>query len=256
MDLGLAGRTYVVTGGSTGLGLATARALVDEGANVTVAARSTGPLQRAVAGLGDRAHGVGADLADESAAATLVAAARQRFGRVDGGLISVGGPPAGTVLTTTDAQWRAAFESVFLGSVRLARTLCQAMRDDGTADGGAIALVLSTSAVEVFPGLSTSNGLRPGLAMLVNDLAREVGPVGIRVLGLLPGRIATDRMAGLDAASGDAAAARAAACADIPLGRYGEPAEFGRLAAFALSPAASYLTGTVITVDGGATRHP
>jgi 3-oxoacyl-[acyl-carrier protein] reductase len=116
--------------------------------------------------------------------------------------------------------------------------------------------VLSTSAVEVFTGLSTSNGLRPGLAMLVKDLADEVGPSGIRVNGLLPGRIATARIAKLDAASGDPTAARELASAAIPLRRYGKPEEFGRVAAFVLSPAASYMTGTLITVDGGVTRQP
>lgn len=256
MDLGLAGRVFVVTGGSTGLGYATAAALVGDGARVVVVSRRQSAVDEAVASLGDAAAGLVADLADPGTPAAAIAVARERFGRVDGALISVGGPPAGTVLTTTDEQWRGAFESVFLGSVRLARELCVAMRADGTADGGAIALVLSTSAVEVFTGLTTSNGLRPGLAMLVKDLADEVGPDGIRVVGLLPGRIATDRIATLDSATGDPAAAHAAASGRIPLRRYGEPAEFGRVAAFVLSPAASYLTGSLVNVDGGATRHP
>ncbi len=92
--------------------------------------------------------------------------------------------------------------------------------------------------------------------MLVKDLADEVGPSGIRVNGLLPGRIATDRLAALDEATGDADASRARASASIPLRRYGDPAEFGRVAAFVLSPAASYLTGGLVRVDGGSTRHP
>jgi len=256
MDLGLTGRTYVITGGSTGLGFATARALVDEGANVVVVARRADAVEQAVVELGDRAAGLAADLADDRTPLAAIDLARERFGRVDGGLVSVGGPPAGRVTSTTDEQWRGAFESVFLGSVRMSRELCAAMLADGTADGGAIALVLSVSAVEVFSGLSTSNGLRPGLAMLVTDLADEVGPAGIRVLGLLPGRISTDRMVSLDASTGDAAAAEQRASAGIPLRRYGRPGEFGQVAAFALSPAASYLTGSLIRVDGGSTRHP
>ena len=254
MDLDLNGRVYVVSGGSRGLGLATARALVDEGARVVLIARDVDELDRAVQGLGEGAAGMAGDLSDPSTASQAVELATSRFGRVDGGLISVGGPPAGTPLTTTDDQWRAAFESVFLGSVRLARTLCEAISTEGHSATGSIAWVLSTSAVEVFSGLTTSNGLRPGLAMLVKDLADEVGPTGIRVNGLLPGRIATDRLAGLDAATGDAQASRAANSARIPLRRYGEPEEFGRVAAFVLSPAASYLTGGLIRVDGGATR--
>ena len=253
MDLGLDGRVYVVSGGSRGLGRATAEALVAEGARVVVLARDPGAVDTAVADLGEAAVGLAADLADPQTGDRAVSLGRDAFGRIDGGLISVGGPPPGSVLSTTDEQWRAAFESVFLGSVRLARALCDAMLLDGRA-GGALAWVLSTSAVEVFPGLTTSNGLRPGLAMLVKDLADEVGPSGIRVNGLLPGRIATDRLAALDAATGDAEAARARASAGIPLRRYGDPAEFGRVAAFVLSPAASYLTGGLVRVDGGSTR--
>ncbi len=256
MDLGLDGRVYVVSGGSRGLGLATARILVAEGARVTLVARDADTLGAAGALLGASAATLRADLADPRAATEAVELAISRFGRLDGGLISVGGPPAGSVLTTTDEQWRAAFDSVFLGSVRLARTVCEGISRTGMARTGSIAWILSTSAVEVFTGLTTSNGLRPGLAMLVKDLSDEVGPSGIRVNGLLPGRIATDRLESLDAATGDPTEARARASAGIPLRRYGEPEEFGRVAAFVLSPAASYVTGTLIRVDGGSTRHP
>ena len=99
-----------------------------------------------------------------------------------------------------------------------------------------------------------SNGLRPGLAMAAKALADELGPVGIRVNGLLPGRVGTDRVAELDDATGDPEAAKAAALKQIPLGRYGEPEEFGRAAAFLLSPAASFLTGVMLPVDGGMLR--
>jgi 3-oxoacyl-[acyl-carrier protein] reductase len=256
MDLGIRDHAYVVSGGSTGLGLATARVLVDEGARVVLVARDRERLAAAVSSLGGAAVGLPADLASASTAAEAVGLAESSFGRLDGGLISVGGPPAGSPLTTTDEQWRQAFESVFLGSLRLARALCDGIVRTGRSSTGSIAWVLSTSAVEVFPGLTTSNGLRPGLAMVVKDLADEVGPSGIRVNGLLPGRIATDRLAALDAATGDPDASRARASAAIPLRRYGRPEEFGRTAAFVLSPAASYLTGGLIRVDGGSTRHP
>ena len=249
MDLGLAGRCYVVTGASRGLGRATADALVAEGAHVVLNSRSPESLAAAVATLGpDRAEGVAGPLGDPELADRLVATALSRFGRLDGALISVGGPPGGGVLDVGDDAWRAAFEDVFLGAVRLARTVATSV-----GDGGAIALVLSSSVKSPIPGLAVSNGLRPGLAMVAKTLASEVGPRGVRVVGLLPGRTATDRVAELDAASGDAAAARARNEAAIPLRRYGEPAEFGRVAAFVLSPAASYVTGCVIPVDGGST---
>ncbi|PTA42565.1 SDR family oxidoreductase [Micromonospora sp. RP3T] len=251
MDLGLADRVYVLTGASGGLGLATARHLVADGARVVVSARAPERVAAAVEALGGPARAIGltADLADPGTPDRLVAAAREHFGRLDGALISVGGPPGGTAAEVTDAQWRESFETVFLGSVRLARTVAGAL-----TDGGAIALVLSTSVREPLAGLGISNGLRPGLAGVAKDLAVEYGPRGVRVVSLLPGRIMTDRNRDLLAASGDADRARAAAEAAIPLGRIAEPAEFGRVAAFLLSPAASYVTGVTVPVDGGALR--
>jgi 3-oxoacyl-[acyl-carrier protein] reductase len=250
VDLGLAGRAYVVTGASRGLGRATASALVAEGANLVLNARSPDAVAAAVASLGaGAAEGVPGSLADAGLAERLVAAAMARFGRLDGALVSVGGPPAGSVAGTDDEAWRAAFETVFLGAVRLARTVAAAV-----GEGGAIAFVLSTSVKAPIDGLAISNGLRPGLAMVAKTMADELGPRGVRVLALLPGRMATDRVAELDALTGDAAAARAANAARVPLRRYGEPAEFGRVAAFLLSPAASYVTGCAVPIDGGATR--
>lgn len=256
MDLNLDERVYVLTGASRGLGLATARVLVSEGASVVLVARPSDALDAAVAEFGSAAVALPGDLADEHISRNAVELAIETFGRLDGALLSVGGPPPGSVLSTTDEQWRQSFESVFLGSIRTARDVCSGIAATGRSSQGAIAWVLSTSAVEVFTGLSASNGLRPGLAMLIKDLGNEVGPSGIRVNGLLPGRIATDRIAAIDGLFGDAVQARAAASAAIPLRRYGEPAEFGRVAAFVLSPAASYVTGTLIRIDGGITRQP
>jgi 3-oxoacyl-[acyl-carrier protein] reductase len=138
---------------------------------------------------------------------------------------------------------------VFLGAVRLAREVGAAL-----PAGGSLGLVLSSSVRAPLPEMAISNGLRPGLAGLAKTLADELGPRGVRVNGLLPGRIATDRSLELDAASGDPEGARRRSESAIPLRRYGEPAEFGRVAAFVLSPAASYVTGTMIAVDGGMMR--
>src|SRR3954471_24361068 len=251
MGLMLSERGDVVTGGSRGLGRAGAEALVADGARVVVSSRSADAVAEAARDLGgdERAIGVAADLGEPGAAQRLVDAATATYGRLDGALVSVGGPPGGSALDVGDDQWRSAFESVFVGAVRMVRTLAGAL-----ADGGSIALVLSTSVRSPIEGLDISNGLRPGLGMLGKAVAAQVGPRGIRVNALMPGRIATDRIAELEAASGDPAAARRAAEERIPLRRLGDPAEFGRVAAFVLSPAASYVTGSVWPVDGGVLR--
>jgi len=251
MDLGLGGRGYLLTGASRGLGFATARALVDDGARVLISSRSADAVSESAAELGGKpsAFGMAADLADPDAADRLITEARERFGRVDGALISVGGPAPGGVLDVAEEHWRTAVESVLLGPLRLVKALVPHLDD-----GAAIGFVLSSTVREPVGQLAISNGLRPGLAMTAKALADELGPRGIRVFGLLPGTIATDRIAEIEAASGNAAAARARTESAIPLRRVGRPEEFGRVAAFALSPAASYLTGVMLPVDGGVLR--
>lgn len=267
MDLGLAGRVYILTGASRGLGYATAQALVADGARVVLSARDEERLKAAataLAGLGagsaalpgadasnavSAATAVAADLGDPSTPDRLVEAAISAYGRLDGALISVGGPPPGTALQASDDQWLTAFQTIFLGAVRMARTVASRLEA-----GGAVGLVLSTSVRMPIAGLGISNGLRPGLAGVVKDMADELGPRGIRVVGLLPHRIYTDRNKELFAATGDPEGAKAQAEASIPLRRLGEPEEFGRVAAFLLSPAGSYLTGISIPIDGGALR--
>ena len=283
MDLGLRDRVYLVTGGSRGLGFAAASELVADGARVLVSAPHEATAAAAVARLAqhatraDAAAWVVADNADPAAPGQLIAAARERFGRLDGALISVGGSPPGTMATTTDDAWRSAFESVFLGAVRLARILAADLSGRGgasadarsvtgadassvtgadarsvTGAGGSIVFVLASSVRVPLADLAISNGLFPGLAGVVKTMAGELGPAGIRINGVLPVRIATDRVRELDALRGDPDEVRARLSQHIPLRRYGEPEEFGRVAAFLLSPAASYMTGAMIPVDGGA----
>ena len=267
MDLGLRDRVYLVTGGSRGLGFAAAQALIADGARVVLSAPQQATAAAAAARLADNAAAadaatwVAADNADPTTPDRLLAAANDRFGRLDGALISVGGTPTGTIATTTDQAWRSAFESVFLGAVRLARVLAAHLDGESqggavtgpvTGTGGSIVLVLASSVRVPLAGLAISNGLFPGLAGVVKTLAGDLGPVGIRINGLLPVRIATDRVRELDALRGDPDEERARQSARIPLRRYGEPEEFGRAAAFLLSPAASFITGAMIPIDGGA----
>lgn len=244
MDLQLKDRAYIVTGGTRGLGLAAARALTADGAKVVVSGLKVADKDEVVRQLGgpEQAAAVAADNADPGTPDRLIEAARAAFGKLDGVLISVGGPPPGTAEAADDSQWRTAFDSSFLGAVRLARAAAKVL-----GDGGVIGFVLSTSVYEPIPGLAVSNALRPGLAGYAKTLADEVGPRGIRVVGFLPAHIATDRQRELASINHG----NAEAVATIPLRRFGQPEEFGRLAAFYLSPAASYVTGTMVSVDGG-----
>ena len=267
MDLGLHNRVYLVTGGSRGLGFAAAEALVAEGARVVISSPRESTASAAAARLAQNAAPGGdatwivADNSDPATPGRLIEAARERFSRLDGALISAGGTTPGTIATTTDEDWRSAFESVFLGAVRLARVLAADLADHGeddagrrltTGTGGSIVLVLAASVRVPLEGLPISNGLFPGLAGVVKALAGEFGPSGIRINGLLPVRIATDRVREFDALSGDPDEVRARLSELIPLRRYGEPEEFARTAAFLLSPAASYVTGAMVPIDGGA----
>lgn len=239
----MSGKAFVVTGGSHGLGYASARELLREGAAVTVASRSesrvAGAVHRLTTDWPGAVEGMAADNGDPEAAELLVASAIARWGTLDGLVISVGGPPSSTALGAADDDWESSFRTVFLGAIRLIRAAAPVL-----PDGSAIVLVLSTSAKSPLTGLGISNGLRPGLAMAAKDIADELGPRGVRVVSLLPGLFNTARGAG--------AADRG--LGNIPLGRIGEPAEFGRAVAFLASPAASYITGCTIAVDGGALR--
>ncbi len=249
MDLGLRDRTYIVTGASAGLGFATAKALAADGARLVISSRNEESIARAAAELGENVVGIPVDNADPESAERLAATAIAKWGALHGALISVGGPRPGH-----GARHR---RGGLAGGVRQRLPRRPADRPLGRPGGfgryvDRLRPVVVGEVPDPRPGIS--NGLRPGLAMVAKTLADELGPNGTRVNGLLPGRISTDRLKELDAKGGDPEAARRAAEKTIPLRRYGDPDEFGRVAAFVLSPAASYITGAMIPIDGGALR--
>jgi 3-oxoacyl-[acyl-carrier protein] reductase len=249
MDLGVAGTKFLIGGGSKGLGRAIGTILAEEGAEVLLMSRSEYGLDEAATAIGPAASWVAADIADPGAIATIAAAVDDNLGGLDGILVNAGGPPPGEVLDLTDEQWLGAYQTLIGGPVRLLRALTPRM-----TDGGAILFVTSTSVRQPVTGLDTSNVLRPGVAAMAKVLARELGPA-IRVNSLAPGRFDTDRVRSLDEVRATAQgvtpeAVKAATSSQIPLGRYGDPVEFGRVGAFLLSPAASYLSGISVQADG------
>jgi 3-oxoacyl-[acyl-carrier protein] reductase len=256
MDLDLAGRFFLVAGGTRGLGLGVAQALLAEGAAVSICGRDPARLAEALAGLGGLAEGRAVDLCDPAALAGWVEEAATRHGSLDGLLINAGGPPKGAFEAFDDAGWQAAFTLTLLSAVRLARAARPHLVASG---GGSLVALTSTSVREPIDFLILSNVMRAGVASLVKSLARSWAGEGIRVNSLIPGFIATERLAFLEGALAaeagrPAAEQRRLLEAEIPLGRYGAVAEFARAAAFLLSPASSYVTGASLVVDGGRLR--
>jgi 3-oxoacyl-[acyl-carrier protein] reductase len=256
VDTGLTGARALVTGGSAGLGAAVARALADEGTQVAVSARASDRLEAVAAEIAGTAIGV--DLSAPDGPAEAVQRAVEALGGLDALLLNMGGPPPGTFDDLTDAAWQKALDMTLWSTIRLLREALPHLRESRVAgDAGSVCVILSSSVREPIPALTTSNFLRPGLVGLIKSLVPEIAPV--RINGIAPGRVATGRIASLDEGRAKAAGTtveqvQQETIARIPLGRYGDPDEVGRVATFLLSRAASYVTGAIVPVDGGMIR--
>jgi 3-oxoacyl-[acyl-carrier protein] reductase len=244
VELGLRGRTAIVCGASSGLGLASAEALAGEGANVSMFARRRDQLEREAERIG--ALAVRGDVSLPGDLERLVTMTLEAFGGIDILVWNSGGPPAGPAVAVDDAALETAFETLLLAAVRLVR-LCLPYLEQSEA--GRIVFVTSLAAKEPTAHLALSNMIRPGVIGYAKSLANELGPKGITVNCVAPGRIATPRLTELygDHPTPDQ-------LAQIPLGRWGEPREFGDVVCFVASERASYLNGITIGVDGGLGR--
>lgn len=260
MDLGLTGKTAIVTAASKGLGRATAHALSNEGARVMISSRSDEQLAQTATEISD-ATGTEvlycpADVAKGDDITRLVRDAQERLGGIDLLINNAGGPPAGAFEALDDGAWQEAFELLLLSSVRLIRGVLPSMRSRG---GGRIVNVASSSIKQPIENLVLSNTYRLAIVGLAKSLSVELAPDGILINTLGPGRIATERVARLDAGRAESAGitieeVRELAERGIPVGRYGRPEEFGAVAAFLVSGANTYLTGQAFLVDGGMVR--
>lgn len=258
MELGLKGKVALVAAASGGLGYGVAHALAQEGARVSICSRGAEAVaaaaQRLIEQTGAEVMGTACNVAKPADIKTWVDATVERWGQIDALLVNAGGPPPGVFKELSDEQWQAAFELTLMSAVRLIRAAIPHMKD-----GGGIVTITSSSVREPIPGLSLSTVMRSGVAGLVKTLADELADDHIRVNNLIPGRIDTDRVRQLDqntaAKQGiSVEEVRQQSITRIPLKRLGTIDDFGAAAAFLLSPAAHYITGATLRVDGGMMR--
>ena len=244
MDLGLAGRVALVTGGSRGIGHAIAAGLAAEGARVAIAARDAERVRAAAAGFGG--HGVVFDSDDLDAVPRVIGDVEAALGPIDIYVANTGGPPAGEdPLGFTREQWEAAHRTLVLSPMAFLERLLPGMRERGW---GRVVGISSMAVREPIAGLQLSNAHRPGLIAAFKVLAKRVAADGVTINSVLPGRIATERIA---ANYGSLDAAEADARDTVPAGRLGTADELAAAAIFLCSAPASYITGTTLLVDGG-----
>lgn len=253
MDLGLSGHTAFVAASSRGIGRAIAIEFAAEGCDVGLCARDPGALEEtaaAVRAAGVRAIPSAADVTDEAAVTAAVERVVAETGRLDALVVSAGGPPGGTFDTLTDGDWDEALELLLMSAVHLVRVALPALRRAGSAS---ILFVSSSSIRQPIPGLLLSNAVRGAVAGLAKTLAGELAP-GIRVNTVMPGRIRTGRsewLARRNHPDVDVDEALAREAATLPMRRFGDVGEIARAAVFLSSPAAGYITGAALPVDGG-----
>lgn len=256
MDLGIKGKRALVLGGSKGLGRGIAEALAAEGAIVALTGRDQAKAQQSAAQIGDSVRGLALDLANPDAIDPFLDRLVADFGKIDILVLNGGGPPPSLAAEIDPAFWRAQFDTMVLAGMRITNRLLPSMRQNGW---GRIMAVASTSIREPIPGLTASNALRSAVAGWLKTLAGEVAAEGITVNMLLPGRLATDRTLSFDRMDAeseglDIETVAARSQSDIPIGRYGTPAEFGAAAAFLASQQAGYITGVALPIDGGLSK--
>jgi 3-oxoacyl-[acyl-carrier protein] reductase len=260
MDLGLKGKIALVSGASKGLGFAVARALAAEGASVSISSRDQQSIEAAAKRIeeetGAKVIAMPVDVRDKAAIERWVAHAAETFGGIDALMTNSGGPPAGDAVSFDDVAWQDAADLLLFSTIRMIRAVVPHMERRG---GGAILVSTSSSVKEPVPNLGLSTVLRASVSALSKTLAGELAARKIRVNQIIPGRIDTDRVRHLDAVNAKKAGitadqAKTKAVGAIPMGRYGNPDEFGRVGAFLLSDAASYMTGATVQVDGGQIR--
>ena len=253
MKLGLDGKRAVVLGASKGIGRGIANALAQEGARVVLASRSRESAEEAAQSIGREAKGYACDTGQLDQVDALFEQATRDLGSVDIVLLNSGGPPAGPAAGVSSETWQRWFNAMFVGLVRMADHALPGMIE---RRWGRIVNVISSGVIQPIPNLGISNTIRPALVGWAKSVSNEVAAHGVTVNSIAPGRIETERLGELDAANAkrqgrSVEEVARESKARIPMGRYGTVDEFAAAAVFLMSDAASYITGSIIRVDGG-----